>query len=81
MRWAGGEPQPFRPAWHRWVVDRLNVNAVFGEQNVADFLRADGVADHQGDDVRRRVHYGQASIGEAGLEIFRRRLLRIAFLA
>ena len=48
---AGGEAQPLGAARHGRVVDRLYVDAVFGEQDVADPLGLDRVADQQRDDV------------------------------
>src|SRR3546814_9090414 len=52
--------------------------SIFGEQNVADLLRPHRVADHQRNDVRRRIHHRQAGVAEALLEIGGGFLLRLA---
>src|SRR3546814_12737031 len=47
MRRAGREAQPFGAARHRGIVDRLDVDAVFGEQHVAALLGLDRIADQE----------------------------------
>src|SRR3546814_7034351 len=54
------------------------MDAIFGEKYVADLLRAHRVADHQRDDVRRRIHDRQARVAEALLEVGGGFLLRLA---
>ena len=40
---AGGEAQALKPARHGREIDRLDIDAVFGEQDVADLLGADRI--------------------------------------
>jgi uncharacterized membrane protein YfcA len=57
---AGGEAQALGAARHGGEVDRLHIGAIFGEQDVADLLGLDRIADHQRHDVRDGGHHRQA---------------------
>lgn len=51
MGWAWREAEAFGSSWDGWVVDGLDIDAIFGEQDVGDALGVDGVSDHEGDDM------------------------------
>ena len=55
-----GEAQTLRPARHCGIVDRLNIDRVFVQQDVGDLLAARRIADEHGHDVADRGHYRQA---------------------
>ena len=61
---AGRESKTLGAARHGGKVDRLHVDPVLGEQDVADLLCPDGIADHQRHDVRGAGHDWQARLGE-----------------
>src|SRR5215213_10446069 len=77
---AGREAEALGAARDGREVDRLNVQPVLGEQDVADSLRFDGASDEQWDDVRDAWHLREAGGGELRLEHRRRLLLRAALL-
>ena len=68
MRRAGCEAQALRPARHGGEIDRLNIGAVFGKQDVADLLGADRIAHHQRHDMGNAIHHRQADFAELCLE-------------
>src|SRR5690348_8061682 len=53
---SGREAQPLGAARNGREVDRLDVESVLGEQDVADLLRLDGGADQKRDDVGLARH-------------------------
>ena len=48
---GGRDPQPFLPAWDGRVVDRLDVDGVFAQQQLADATTQMSVADDQRKDM------------------------------
>ena len=44
VQWRRGDPQPLGAARDRRIVDRLDIDAVFVEQTVADLLAQHGIA-------------------------------------
>src|SRR5690606_38102311 len=81
MRGSWREAQAFGTARNGREIDRLHIDAIFGEEYVADLFRAHRIADHQRNDVRGRIHYGQARISKALLEESSRCLLSVALHA
>ena len=76
---CGGQAQPFRAAWHRGVVDRLDIDPVALQQLVAGSLAQCRVADQYWDNMARRRHDRQAGRGETALECGGAFLVAIAF--
>jgi membrane AbrB-like protein len=56
----GCNAETFHPAWHGWIVDRLDIDAVLGKQQIACRLALLGVADENRHDMRRARHHRQA---------------------
>ena len=56
----------------------MDVDAVLGEQDVADPLGLDRIADHHRHDVRLARHHRQAGVRQHRLQPRRRRLLPLA---
>lgn len=46
IRVHGGrsDPQPFCPRWHRWIVNRLDVDAIVLQQDVGDIFALNRVS-------------------------------------
>ena len=61
--------QPLSAAGDGRIIDRLHVDVVLVEQNVADVLAKDGLADHHGNDVARIPQIGDPSIVEPPPEL------------
>ena len=78
---AGREAQALGAARDGRKIDRLNVEPVFGEQDVADALGLDRAADQQRYDMRHARHQRQAGGGELALEDRGGGLLRLARFA
>ena len=62
------EAQAFGSARDRGKVDWLHVEAIFGEEDVADPLGLDRTADEQWHDVSSAFHHRQAAVRELALE-------------
>src|SRR5690606_18375386 len=68
MQWRRRESQTLRSAWHRRIVDRLDVDAEAGEQGVRNFLAQDRVAHHHGHNVTRVIQHGKTGGREPTLQ-------------
>ena len=77
---AGREAEAFSAAGNGREINRLDVEAVLGEQDIADPLGFDRAADEQRHDVGHTIHHRQADVTKAGLEAGGARLLGEAFL-
>src|ERR1700689_5819536 len=56
---ARRQPQALGAFRHRRIIDRLDVDAVLGEEKIACFLAALGIADEDRHDMRGARHYRQ----------------------
>ena len=79
VQWRGGQSQPFGAARHSRVIDRLHIDLVTVQQLVASGLAEVGIADHHWDNVARRRHHWQISLGEATISARGPHLVVIAF--
>ena len=61
---ARRDAQPLRAFRHRRIVDRLDVDAVLGKQEIARLLAQLGIADEDRHDVGRAGHHRQRRSGE-----------------
>ena len=67
VQWRGGQSQSFGATRHSRVIDWLHLDLVTVQQLVASGLAKVGIADHHWNDVARRRHHWQISLGEATL--------------
>jgi len=68
MARARREAQALGAAWDGRIIDRLDVHAIFGEQDVADPLRLHRVTDQHRHDMRVAQHHRQTGLAQHRLE-------------
>src|SRR3974390_3336525 len=54
---ARRDAQPLLALWHGWIIDRLDVDAVLGEQKIARLFAALRITDEDRHEIRRAWHY------------------------
>ena len=76
---ARRDAQPLSAFRHRRIIDRLDVDAVLGEQKIARLLAQLGIADKDRHDMRRARHHRQRRGGEHRLGAGGAILMAVAF--
>ena len=75
---SGSDAQALGFHRHRRVIDRLDINAVIVQQDVADPFRLLGIPDHHRNDMAVIGHVGNAHLVETGTNLGNIGLLTVA---